>query len=113
NTATVYTDLGVMTNSKRIAEDLNKLFLVLEGTFSVPKAKKLLISPFSMRNKFVSLLEKEIHLAQAGKEAYIILKMNSLEDKKMIKLLYEASNKGVKIRLLVRGTCSVVPGIKG
>lgn len=113
NTATLYTDFGLMTNNKKITEDLNKLFLVLEGIFIVPKAKKLLISPFTMRNKFVSLVEKEIHLAQAGKEAYMILKMNSLEDKKMIKLLYEASNKGVKIKLLVRGMCSLVPGIKG
>lgn len=113
NTSTLYTDFGLMTNNRKITEDLNKLFLVLEGIFLVPKAKKLLISPFTMRNKFVSLVEKEIHLAQAGKEAYIILKMNSLEDKKMIKLLYEASNKGVKIRLLVRGMCSLVPGIKG
>lgn len=113
NTAALYTDFGLMTTDKKIAKDLNTLFQVLEGDFEVPKAKKLLISPFSMRNKFVGLLEKEIHLAQAGKEAYIILKMNSLEDKKMIKLLYEASNKGVKIRLLVRGICSLVPGIKG
>ena len=113
HTATIYTDFGLMTKNIKITEDLNKLFLVLEGIFIVPKAKKILISPFTMRNKFVSLLEKEIHLAQAGKEAYIILKMNSLEDKKMIKLLYEASNKGVKIRLLVRGMCSLVPGIKG
>ncbi|MGC1633749.1 MAG: polyphosphate kinase 1, partial [Gelidibacter sp.] len=94
NTATLYTDFGLMTNNKKITDDLNKLFLVLEGASIIPKAKKLLISPFSMRNKFVSLLEKEIHLAQAGKEAYLILKMNSLEDKKMIRLLYEASNKG-------------------
>lgn len=113
STARLYTDFGLMTNSHKIAEDLNKLFLVLEGIFIVPKAKKLLISPFNLRNKFVSLVENEIHLAQAGKEAYIILKMNSLEDKKMIKLLYEASNKGVKIRLIVRGICSLVPGIKG
>lgn len=113
NTSTLYTDFGLMTNNRKITEDLNKLFLVLEGIFLVPKAKKLLISPFTMRNKFVSLVEKEIHLAQAGKEAHIILKMNSLEDKKMIKLLYEASNKGVKIKLLVRGMCSLVPGIKG
>lgn len=113
DTATLYTDFGLMTKNNKITADLNKLFLVLEGTFIVPKAKKLLISPFTMRNKFVSLVEKEIHLAQAGKEAYIIMKMNSLEDKKMIKLLYEASNKGVKIRLLVRGMCSLVPGIKG
>lgn len=113
NTAKIYTDFGLMTKSKKTSEDLNKLFSVLEGVDIVPKTKKLLISPFTMRNKFVTLLEKEIHLAQAGKEAYLILKINSLEDKKMIKLLYEASVKGVKIRLLVRGICSLVPGIKG
>lgn len=113
DTATVYTDFGLMTNNKKITADLHELFLVLEGKLSEPKAKKLLISPFTMRNKLVSLVEKEIHLAQAGKEAYIILKMNSLQDKKMIKLLYEASNKGVKIRLIVRGICGLVPGIKG
>jgi polyphosphate kinase len=86
---------------------------VLEGIFIVPKAKKLLVSPFTMRYKFVSLVENEILLAQSGKDASIILKMNSLQDKNMIKLLYEASQKGVHIRLLIRGMCSLVPGIKG
>lgn len=112
-TATLYTDFGLMTNNKKITQELNKVFLVLEGIFIVPKAKKLLVSPFTMRYQFVSLVENEILLAQAGKEASIILKMNSLEDKSMIKLLYEASQKGVKIRLLIRGMCSLVPGIKG
>lgn len=112
-TATPYTDFGLMTKSKKTSAELNQLFTALEGVSIVPKAKKLLIAPFTMRNKFVKLLEKEIHLAQAGKEAYLILKMNNLEDKKMIKLLYEASIKGVKIRLLIRGVCSLVPGIKG
>lgn len=112
-TATLYTDFGLMTNSKKITQELNKIFLVLEGIFIVPKAKKLLVSPFTMRYQFVSLIENEILLAQAGKEASIILKMNSLEDKNMIKLLYEASQKGVHIRLLIRGMCSLVPGIKG
>ncbi len=112
-TATLYTDFGLMTNNKKITQELNKIFLVLEGIFIVPKAKKLLVSPFTMRYKFVSLVENEMLLAQAGKEAYIILKMNSLQDKNMIKLLYEASQKGVQIRLLIRGICSLVPGIKG
>ncbi len=112
-TATLYTDFGLMTNNKKISQELNKIFLVLEGIFIVPKAKKLLVSPFTMRYKFVSLVENEILSAQAGKEAYIILKMNSLQDKNMIKLLYEASQKGVQIRLLIRGMCSLVPGIKG
>ncbi len=112
-TATLYTDFGLMTNDKKITQELNKIFLVLEGIFIVPKAKKLLVSPFTMRYQFVSLVENEILLAQSGKEASIILKMNSLEDKNMIKLLYEASQKGVQIRLLIRGMCSLVPGIKG
>ncbi|MGJ8591047.1 MAG: polyphosphate kinase 1 [Aquaticitalea sp.] len=112
-TATLYTDFGLMTNNKKITQELNKIFLVLEGIFIVPKAKKLLVSPFTMRYKFVSLVENEILMAQAGKQASIILKMNSLQDKNMIKLLYEASQKGVHIRLLVRGMCSLVPGIKG
>ena len=113
NTAKLYTDFGLMTNNKKITLELNKIFLVLEGIFIVPKAKKLLVSPFTMRYKFVSLVENEILLAQAGKEASIILKMNSLQDKNMIKLLYEASQKGVQIRLIIRGICSLVPGIKG
>ncbi|MEZ4793692.1 MAG: polyphosphate kinase 1 [Gelidibacter sp.] len=112
-TATLYTDFGLMTNNKKITQEMNKVFLVLEGIFIVPKVKKLLVSPFTMRYKFVSLVENEILSAQAGKEAYIILKMNSLQDKNMIKLLYEASQKGVQIRLLIRGMCSLVPGIKG
>ncbi len=112
-TATLYTDFGLMTNHKKITQELNKIFLVLEGIFIVPKAKKLLVSPFTMRYRFVSLVENEILAAQAGKEASIILKMNSLQDKNMIKLLYEASQKGVHIRLLIRGMCSLVPGIKG
>lgn len=112
-TARLYTDFGLMTNHKKITLELNKIFLVLEGIFIVPKAKKLLVSPFTMRYKFVSLVENEIMLAQSGKEGSIILKMNSLEDKNMIKLLYEASQKGVHIRLLIRGICTLVPGIKG
>ncbi|MEO6347873.1 MAG: polyphosphate kinase 1, partial [Aquaticitalea sp.] len=112
-TAKLYTDFGLMTNNKKITQELNKIFLVLEGIFIVPKAKKLLVSPFTMRYQFVSLVENEILLAQSGKEGMIILKMNSLQDKNMIKLLYEASQKGVHIRLLIRGMCSLVPGIKG
>lgn len=111
-TATLYTDFGLMTRHKKITMEINKIFLVLEGIFLVPKAKKLLVSPFTMRYQFVSLVENEILAAQSGKEAYIIMKMNSLQDKSMIKLLYEASQKGVQIRLLIRGICSLVPGIK-
>ena len=112
NTAKVYTDFGIMTAEKEITEDLDKLFLVLQGKMIIPKPDKLLISPFTLRNTFEDLIEKEMELAKAGKDAYIIAKMNSLQDKEMIKLLYKASNAGVKIRLLVRGICSLVAGIK-
>ena len=113
NTAKLYTDFGIMTANKTITEDLNKLFLVLQGKMIIPKPDKLLVSPFTLRDTFEDLIENEIELAKAGKDAYIIAKMNSLQDKSMIKLLYKASNAGVKIRLLVRGICSLVAGIKG
>ncbi|WP_417235902.1 polyphosphate kinase 1 [Bizionia paragorgiae] len=112
-TATLYTDFGLMTKNKKMCKELNRVFLVLEGVLIVPKAKTLLISPFTSRHKFSRLVENEIALVHAGKEGKITLKMNSLQDKKMIQLLYKASNAGVKIRLLIRGICSLVPGIKG
>ena len=112
-TATLYTDFGLMTAHKKITKELNMVFLVLERTIIVPKTKRLLVSPFTTRVKFTEMVNDEIELANEGKEANILLKMNSLEDKDMIKLLYRASNAGVKIRLLIRGICSLVPGVKG
>ncbi|WP_203294242.1 polyphosphate kinase 1 [Luteirhabdus pelagi] len=113
DTATLYTDFGLMTSHDEITEDLHKLFLVLEGKMIIPKPQQLLISPFTLRDEFETMIEKEIANAKKGKEAYIIAKMNSLEDKKTIKLLYKASKAGVCIRLLVRGICCLIPGIKG
>lgn len=112
-TSRVYTDLGLMTANSKITKELLQVFQVLEREIIIPKTKKLLISPFSSRSTFIDLVEKEIELAMAGKEANIILKLNSLQDQKMIKLLYKASNAGVKIRLLVRGICCLVAGIEG
>jgi polyphosphate kinase len=112
NTATLYVDFGLMTSHKKITKDLKKVFMVLERDMIVPKTKRLLISPFTTREKFTALVEKEIALANEGKPASIILKMNSLEDPRMIKELYKASNAGVNVRLLIRGICTLVPGIK-
>lgn len=112
-TATLYTDFGLMTAHKKITKELHKVFLVLDRTIIVPKTKRLFVSPFTTRVNFTELVNNEIANAKAGLEAYIILKMNSLEDKNMIKLLYRASNAGVTIKLLIRGICSIVPGIKG
>lgn len=113
NTATLYTDFGLMTAHKKITKDLKKVFMVLERDMIVPKTKQLLVSPFTSRERFTSLVEKEIALANAGKKGLIILKMNSLQDHGMIKELYKASNAGVEVRLLIRGMCSLVPGIEG
>lgn len=111
-TAKIYTDFGLMTSNKKITSELLQVFQVLERKLIIPKTKHLLVSPFTTRNTFRELVETEITNAQSGKKAYITLKLNSLQDKKMIKLLYKASNAGVKIRLLVRGLCCLVPGIK-
>ncbi len=113
NTATFYTDFGLMTAHKKITKDLKKVFMVLERDMIVPKTKELLVSPFSTRERFTALVEREIAIANEGKKGLIILKMNSLQDKGMIKELYKASNAGVKVRLLIRGICSLVPGISG
>ncbi|MDO1502529.1 polyphosphate kinase 1 [Winogradskyella maritima] len=112
NTSKLYTDYGLMTANKKITKELNRVFMVLQGKLIIPKVKKLLVSPFTARHKFSMMVEREIALVNAGKPASIMLKLNSLEDKKMIELLYKASNSGVKIRLLVRSICCLVPGIK-
>lgn len=112
-TATLYTDFGLMTAHKKITKDLKKVFMVLERDMIIPKTKELLVSPFTTRERFTAMVEKEIAFANAGKKGLIILKMNSLEDERMIKELYKASNAGVEVRLLIRGMCSLVPGIEG
>lgn len=112
-TSTIYTDFGLMTAHKDLTKELSQVFQLLEREIIIPKTKKLLVSPFTSRSKFVALIDKEIENAADGKEAHIILKLNSLQDPKMIKQLYKASKAGVNIRILVRGICCLVPGIKG
>jgi polyphosphate kinase len=112
-TATVYTDFCLMTKREKITSELVQVFQVLEREIIIPKTKKLLISPFTTRSTFLELVDEEIKNAKAGKEAYIVLKMNSLQDKRMIEALYEANNAGVQIDLVIRGICCLVPGIEG
>lgn len=112
-TATLYTDFCLMTKREKITSELAQVFQVLERKIIIPKSKKLLISPFTSRSTFLELIDQEIKNVKEGKEAYIILKLNSLQDKRMIEALYEASNAGVKIDLVVRGICCLVPGIEG
>ncbi len=112
-TSKIYTDFGLLTADSKITQDINNVFLILERKLIYPKSKLLLISPFTSRSTFIELVENEIAFANSGKKGHIILKLNSLEDRKMIKMLYKASNAGVQVDLIVRGICCLVPGIKG
>jgi polyphosphate kinase len=112
-TSKIYCDHAFFTADKRITKELDRVFKVLDGKLIVPREKHLFISPFSTRRNFTKLVNNEIEFAEAGKKASIVAKMNSLEDEEMILLLYKASNAGVKIRLLIRGFTSLIPGVKG
>jgi len=112
-TSRIYTDYGLLTANQKITGELNQVFQVLNRKIIIPKPKKLLISPFTTRTRFMEMVTTEIENAVAGKEAYITLKLNSLQDAALIGLLYKASNAGVKITLLVRGICCLIPGVKG
>lgn len=112
-TAKVYGDHSLLTVDKRITSEIETLFKFYKNNFKTGHYKHLIVSPFNTRKKFIAYIKKEIDQAKKGKEAWIILKMNSLVDHEMISWLYQASNAGVKIDLIVRGICSLVPGIKG
>ena len=112
-TSKIYCDHAIFTAHPKITRELSRVFNVLEGELIIPRAKRLLVSPFSTRKDFSDMINREIENAQLGKKAGITAKMNSLEDREIIELLYKASNAGVKIRLLVRGFTCLIPGIKG
>jgi len=112
-TARIYTDFSLLTANKLITDEVNKVFDFYVDNFKVGQFKHLAVAPFYMRKTFVSLINKEIVNAKAGKKSGIILKMNSLVDREMIVKLYEASNAGVPVQLIVRGACSLVTGIEG
>ncbi len=109
NTSRFYTDLGLLSTDPEIASDLLELFNYLSGFSKQKRFQKLLVSPSSMREKFIFLIKREIKNAEEGKKAEIIAKMNSLVDPEIIKLLYLASDAGVKINLIIRGICCLYP----
>ncbi|WP_347069596.1 polyphosphate kinase 1 [Flavobacterium sp. WV_118_3] len=112
-TAKIYTDVTLLTSHQPILRDINRIFDFFDVNYRVHRYKHLIVSPHYTRSKFIKLIEREMHNAKEGKEAYIKLKMNSLSDFKMIDKLYEASRAGVKIQLIVRGICSLIPGVLG
>ncbi|HQY22067.1 MAG TPA: polyphosphate kinase 1, partial [Ignavibacteria bacterium] len=111
-TSRIYCDTGLFTSSKNITEEVSKIFDFLEGKIIDTEFKNLLVGQFNMKDEFLKLIDSEIKNADKGKEASVILKLNSLEDRKMIDKLYEASKAGVKIFILVRGICCLIPGVK-
>jgi len=113
STARIYTDYTLFTAHDGILKELNKVFDFFETTYKINKYKHLIVSPHYTKNVFKKLIDKEIHNAKAGKEAYIKIKMNSFTSYKMVDKLYEASRAGVKIQLIIRGICCLVPGVKG
>jgi len=112
-TAKLYCDHALLTADHRLTVDVDQIFGVLEKKIILPKCKHMLVSPFTTRQGLLGLVDQEVANAKAGKWAYIILKMNSLEDKEMIRKLYEASQAGVRCQLIVRGICCLVPGVPG
>ncbi len=112
-TARVYTDLGLFTADADIAADVSDLFNHLTGYAEQPECRSLLVAPSGLRTKLGALIEREIGHARAGRPARIIIKINAITDDAMIRLLYRASQQGVQIDLLVRGICSLRPGVPG
>ena len=112
-TARIYTDYTLFTAHEAILKELNKVFDFFETTYKINKYKHLIVSPHYTKSTFLKFIDNEIEAAKAGKEAYIKIKMNSFTSYKMIDKLYEASNAGVKIQLIVRGICCLVPGVEG
>jgi polyphosphate kinase len=113
NTARIYTDYTLFTAHEAILKELNKVFNFFETSYKIYKYKHLIVSPHYTRARFKKLIDTEIENAQAGNPAYIKIKMNSLTSYDMVDLLYEASNAGVKIQLIIRGICCLIPGIPG
>lgn len=113
STAKVYTDYTLFTANQDILKEVNKVFNFFETNYNIQKYKHLIVSPHYTKKILKQLIEEEIKNAKAGKEAYIKLKMNNITSYKMIDKLYEASRAGVKIQMIVRGICCLVPGIEG
>ena len=109
-TAKIYADLAMFTASQDIGKELDSIFGYLENPVGTLEFNHLLVAKHNMRQRFEELIDREITHAQQDKPAEIFCKMNSLQDRKMIEKLYEASQKGVKIKLLVRGICCLIPG---
>ena len=112
-TARLYTDFGLFTTSPELGADLTDLFNVLTGFAAPPQYRKLIVAPRHMRDRFLAMIRREAEHARSGRPARILAKMNALVDPAINRALYEASQAGVNIDLIVRGICCLRPGLPG
>ena len=114
NTTKIYCDDHLLTSDKTITSEVNKVFHLLDDRkFQLPTFKHIVVSPFKTRKFFLHKIDKEIRNAQRGRPAWIIVKLNNLVDRRIVTKLYEASRAGVKIDKIIRGICTLVPGVPG
>ncbi|GAA4289489.1 polyphosphate kinase 1 [Aestuariibaculum suncheonense] len=113
STAKIYTDYTLLTSDQRILKDVNKIFSFFETNYKIFRYKHLITSPHYTKKAIFKLIDKEIANVKQGKPGYIRLKMNSISSYDMVDKLYEASNAGVKIQIIVRGICCLIPGVEG
>lgn len=112
-TARLYTDYSFMTADPEIGEDVHKIFQQLTGMGKIQKLQKLYNAPFTLHAKMLELMQNEIRNVKAGKKGHIIIKVNGLTEPKLIRGLYEASQAGVQVDLIIRGMCRLRPGLEG
>ncbi|MEM1093878.1 MAG: polyphosphate kinase 1 [Bacteroidota bacterium] len=112
-TARLYTDMGLLTVAAHLTTELRAVFRFLEERAGEPHFTHLLVAPFTLRDRFHAAIDREMAEATAGRPAEILAKMNALEDPQIIQHLYQASQAGVRIRLIVRGICRLIPGVAG
>lgn len=112
-TSLIYCDHALFTADPRLTHEVEQVFTFLIDRQRAKAFRHLLVAPFNLRDKLMDFVNLEIKHAQAGQEAYLILKLNALQDERMIKKLYEASQAGVRVELIVRGICCLIPGVEG
>lgn len=112
-TSRIYTDFGLLTSDQKMAQEVNEIFIHLTSLTRPKSLQELWLAPFSLHSELIKAIRNEAKIAQSGRKAQIIAKMNSLVEESMIRELYAASSAGVKIDLIVRGACALKPGVKG
>ncbi len=113
STTKTYTDYGLMSSDRKLGEDVHKIFMQLTSLTEARDLNLMLTSPFNLFDAVISKILREAEHARAGRDARIIVKVNSLNEPRVVNALYEASQAGVKVDLIVRGVCSLRPGVPG